>query len=135
MAMLRRMARASRPTRALSGSDRDAARADADLQFALHLKQIFSNLRVEYPEAVDSLEDYVVAGAREARPPWKFFFDSQSGFWCGLFAMPNPRSIARAGSRSTIHIGEIQQNVPIDDEKFRRPSAKTEKSSQAASAR
>jgi len=31
---------------------------------------------------------------------------------------------SRSGSRSTIHIDEIHQNVPMDDEKFRKPLSK-----------
>jgi hypothetical protein len=150
----------NRQTRDLIGSDLDTARADADLQFALHVKQIFPDLRVEYPEAVDGREAYVVMGDREAGSSWKFFFDSQSGLLVrtvryaesplGLdptqidygdyrasdgVQIPFTWTVARAGSRSTIHISEIQQNVPIDDDTFRRPSGKSEKSSQAAQAR
>ena len=67
-----------RPMRDLSGSDLDAARADADLQFPLHMKQMFPELRVEYPEQVDGRETYVVVGSREAGPSWKFYFDAAS---------------------------------------------------------
>lgn len=150
----------NRPMRDLTGSDLDAARADADLQFALHLGEIFPDLRVEYPETVDGREAYVVVGTREGRPAWKFFFDSQSGLLVrtvryadsplGLdptqidygdyrvvdgVKTPFTWTIARPGSRFVILVREVLQNVPIDDEKFRRPSAKTEKSSQAALSR
>ncbi|MGA7753218.1 MAG: c-type cytochrome, partial [Candidatus Sulfotelmatobacter sp.] len=150
----------NRPMRDLTGSDLDAARADADLQFALHLGEIFPDLRVEYPETVDGREAYMVVGVREGRPAWKFFFDSQSGLLVrtvryadsplGLdptqidygdyrvvdgVKTPFTWTIARPGSRFVILVREVLQNVPIDDEKFRRPSAKTEKSSQAALSR
>jgi hypothetical protein len=146
--------------RDLTGSDLDAARADADLQFALHIREIFPDLRVEYPETVDGREAYMVVGTREGRPAWKFFFDSQSGLLVrtvryadsplGLdptqidygdyrvvdgVKTPFTWTIARPGSRFVILVREVLQNVPIDDEKFRRPSAKTEKSSQAALSR
>ena len=42
---------------------------------------------------------------------------------------------SRSGSRSTIQISEIQQNVPMDDQKFRKPSVKAEKGSKAALSR
>ena len=150
----------NRPMRDLTGSDLDAARADADLKFALHIREIFPDLRVEYPETVDGREAYVVVGTREGRPAWKFFFDSQSGLLVrtvryadsplGLdptqidygdyrvvdgVKTPFTWTIARPGSRFVIRVREVQQNVPIDDERFRRPSAKTEKSSQAALSR
>jgi photosynthetic reaction center cytochrome c subunit len=146
-----------RPTRDLSGSDIDAARADADLQFPLHIKQVFPGLRVEYPEQVDGRETNVVVGSREKRPSWKFYFDAESGLLVRLVRFaesplgidptqidykdfrsidgvqtPFTWTIARAGSRSTIHISEIHQNVLIDDEKFLRPSTEADKSSQSS---
>ncbi len=50
-----------RPIRDMHGADLDAARIDADLHFPLDLKQIFAELRVEYPEKVGGREAYVVA--------------------------------------------------------------------------
>ena len=148
------------PLRELSGSDLDAAQADADLQFALHIKQIFPDLHVEYPEAVDGRETYVVVGTRESRPSWKLFFDAESGLLVRLVRYaesplgldptqidyrdyraidgvqtPFSWTISRPGSMSTIHIHEIQQNIPIDDEKFLQPTTKTEKGSQSRLAR
>ena len=149
-----------RPTRDLKGPDLDAARADADLQFALHIKEIFPDLRVEYPEAVDGRETYVVVGARQGRPPWRFFFDVQSGLLVRIVRYaesplgldptqidyadyrtvdgvktPFTWTIAGAASRSTIRISEMQQNVPVDDEKFLKPSAGPDHGSRATSAR
>jgi hypothetical protein len=149
-----------RPTRDLNGSDLEAARADADLQFALHIKEIFPNLRVEYPEAVDGREAFLVVGAREGRPPWKFFFDLKSGLLVRIVRYaesplgldpteidyadyrvidgvktPFTWTIAGAASRSTIRISEMQQNVPVDDEKFLKPSAGPDNRSRATSGR
>jgi|HubBroStandDraft_4_1064222.scaffolds.fasta_scaffold12993_1 photosynthetic reaction center cytochrome c subunit len=149
-----------RPLRDLSGSDLDAARLDADLQFALHIKNAFPELRVEYPETVDGREAYVLVGTREGRSSWKFFFDAQSRLLVRLVRyaesplgldptqidyrdyravddvqVPFGWTISRPGSRSTIQISEIQQNVPMDDQKFRKPSVKAEKGSKAALSR
>jgi photosynthetic reaction center cytochrome c subunit len=148
------------PLRELSGSDLDAAQSDADLQFALHIKQIFPELRVEYPEAVDGREAYIVVGTREGKPSWKFFFDAESGLLVRLVRYadsplgldptqvdyrdyraidgvqtPFNWTISRPGGTSTIHVHAIQQNIPIDDEKFLKPTAKTEKPSPAGLAR
>ena len=148
------------PTRNLNGSDLEAARADADLQFALHIKEMFPDLRLEYPEAIDGRAAYVVVGTREGRPSWKFFFDRQSGLLVRLMRyaesplgldptqidyrdyravngvqIPFNRTIARAGSRSTIQVDAIQQNVSIDDEKFTKPVAQAEEGSPATLAR
>ncbi len=136
------------PVHEVSASDLDAARMDADLQFALHIKQIFPELRVEYPETVDSRKTYVVMGIREHQPPWKFYFDAQSSLlvrivrytesplgldptqidyrdYRAVDSVETPFSwtIARAGGKSTIQITEIHQNVPVDDAKFSKPSS------------
>ena len=44
-------------------------------------------------------------------------------------------TISRPGSTSTFHVHAIQQNTPIDDEQFLKPTAKTQKPSPAGSAR
>jgi photosynthetic reaction center cytochrome c subunit len=49
--------------------------------------------------------------------------------------VPFSWTISRSGSRSTIQISDIQQNVPMDDQKFRKPSVKAEKGSKAALSR
>lgn len=148
------------PTRDIAGLDLDAARADADLQFALHIGEMFPELRLEYPEVVEGHEAYVVVGTRLGQPSWKFFFDVQSGLLVRLVRyadsllgldptqidygdyravdgvqIPFMRTIARAGSRSTIQIDAIQQNVPIDDDRFMNPGAQPEKGTPATSAR
>ena len=146
--------------RNIGGSDLDGARADADLQFALHIKEMFPELRVEYPEAVEGRQAYVVVGTREGQPSWKFFFDMQSGFLVrvvryaesplgldptlidyGDYRMvdgvqaPFAQTISRAGGRSTIHVDVIHQNVPIDDDKFMKPGAQPEKRTRATLAK
>src|SRR5579862_213561 len=71
------------PVRNIEVYGLDAARADADLQFALHLasniKEMFPELRREYPETVEGREAYVVVGTCAGQDSWKFFFDVQSG--------------------------------------------------------
>jgi hypothetical protein len=64
-----------RPLRDIRGADLDAARIDADLQFPLHIKRLFAELRVEYPEKIGDREAYVVSGTREGQPPVKLYFD------------------------------------------------------------
>ena len=53
-----------RPLREMHGADLDAARIDADLHFALHIKKVFAELRVEYPEKIGDREAYVVSGTK-----------------------------------------------------------------------
>lgn len=134
--------------RDLSGSDLDAARIDADLQFALHIKQDFPELRVEYPETVDGRKAYVMLGIREHQAPWRFYFDAQSGLLVRIVRYsesplgldptqidyrdyravddvqtPFTWTIARAGGKSTFHMTEIRQNVPTDDAQFSKPAS------------
>jgi hypothetical protein len=49
--------------------------------------------------------------------------------------IPFTRTIARVGSRSTIQLDAIQQNVPIDDDRFMNRGAQPEKGTPATSAR
>ena len=56
-----------RPVREMHGSDLDGASMDADLHFATHLKQMFSELRAEGSEKVGDRKAYVVVGRRERK--------------------------------------------------------------------
>jgi hypothetical protein len=67
------------PARRLQSDDSDAARFDAALQFPIHIRQIFPELRVEYPEKVDQQELLLLVGLRDGYPPVKLYFDEHSG--------------------------------------------------------
>jgi photosynthetic reaction center cytochrome c subunit len=139
---------AGRPTRDMHHSDIDAARMDADLQFALHIQQVFPELRVEYPEKIGDRETYVLFAIREGEPAAKFYFDEQSGLLVRIIRYGesplglNPSQIdyadyrdvegvqvpfrvtfSQPGNSSTIQFEEIRQNVQIDDTKFAKPLA------------
>ncbi|MGA8271018.1 MAG: c-type cytochrome [Candidatus Sulfotelmatobacter sp.] len=141
-----------RPTHDLSSSDLDADRMDADLQFALHVKQLFPDLRVQYPETINGREAYAFTGIRKgSHAPWKFFFDAQSGLLVRVMRyadsplgldptqidygdyrtvdgvqMPFLWTIARPGAEARVQIQmeDIRQNVPIDDAQFQIPPPK-----------
>jgi photosynthetic reaction center cytochrome c subunit len=138
------------PVRDLGESDVDAARIDGDLQFAVHVSQIFPELRVEYPEKVDGGKAYVVFGIREGLPPWKFYFDTQSGLLVRVVRysdsplgldpteigysdyrevdgvkIPFSWTIKRSWSTTITRIEEIKQNVAIDDAEFQKPPDKS----------
>ncbi|MGC1221562.1 MAG: photosynthetic reaction center cytochrome c subunit family protein, partial [Candidatus Sulfotelmatobacter sp.] len=135
------------PIREMHGADLDAARIDADLHFPLHLKQIFSELRVEYPEKIGDRKAYVISGRREGQPPLKLYFDEQSGLLVRLVRYadsplglaptqldygdyrdvegvqtPFRWTITQPEGTSTIQLKEIRQNVPIDNVKFAKPA-------------
>jgi photosynthetic reaction center cytochrome c subunit len=135
-----------RPTRDMQDSDKEAAETDADLHFALHVRQLFPELRVEYPEMIGDRQANVLSCIREGRPPVKLYFDQESGLLVRLVRYTdsplgrNPTQIDYAnyrdidgvqvpfrvtssepGSISTLQVDAVQQNIPIDDARFAKP--------------
>jgi photosynthetic reaction center cytochrome c subunit len=136
------------PVRDMHGSELDAAQLDADLRFPVRIKQEFDELQVEYPQKIGDGEAYVISCKRMGKPPVKLYFDEQSGLLKRLVEFaesplglvptqidyddygtvdgvltPYRRTIARPGESSTIQMEEIRQNVPIDDDKFAKPTS------------
>lgn len=68
-----------RGVREMHEADLDAAEIDADLHFALHIKENCAELRVEYPEKIGAQEAQVISCANTGKPPVKLYFDEQSG--------------------------------------------------------
>ncbi len=137
-----------RPIREMHGAELDAAEIDADLHFPLHIKQVFSELRVEYPEKIGDREVYVISGTREGQPPVKLYFDEQSGLLARLVRYaqsplglvptridygdyrdaggvqaPFRWTLAQPDGISTVQLETIQQNIPIDDSEFAKPAS------------
>jgi len=135
-------------THMMSAAENDAARIDADLYFAAHLKTMFQKFRVDVGEKIDGHETFLVVGRNEGQPPLQLYLDQQSGLLLRLVRFAetplgrNPTQIdyadyrdaggvkvpfrwtlARPGNRFTIQIDQIQQNVPVDDSKFVAPPA------------
>jgi photosynthetic reaction center cytochrome c subunit len=134
------------PPREMNDADIDAARMGADLQFPLHIHEMFPELRVEYPEKIGGHESHVLLGIREDQPPVKLYFDQQSNLLVRLIRyaesplgrlpsqidyadyremdgvqIPFRVTISEPGSRSTIQIEHVRQNIQIDDTRFARP--------------
>ncbi|MGC1415343.1 MAG: c-type cytochrome [Candidatus Acidiferrum sp.] len=132
-----------RPTREMHGADLEAARMDADLQFPLHIRRWFPELRLEYPETIAGHRAYLLLGIREGQPPTKFYFDEESGLLVRLVRyaesplgrdptqidyadyrevdgaqIPFRVTLSQPGATSTMQVQDVQQNVPIDDAKF-----------------
>jgi photosynthetic reaction center cytochrome c subunit len=135
-----------RPPREMHDADIAAASMDADLQFALHIQQIFPELRLEYPEKIADRDSYLLLAIREGQPPVKLYFDEQSGLLVRMVRYAetplgrNPTQIdyadyrevdgveipfrvttAQPANTSTIQFETAQQNVPIDPAKFTKP--------------
>ena len=133
-------------THMMSAAENAAARIDADLYFAAHLKTMFQKFRVDVGEKIDGHETFLVVGGNEGQPPLQLYLDQQSGLLLRLVRFAetplgrNPTQIdyadyrdadgvkvpfrwtlARPGNRFTIQIDQIQQNVPVDDSQFVAP--------------
>jgi len=140
-----------RPAREMHGSELDAAAMDADLHFAVHLKEMFSDAQMQGTERVDGRDAYLVIGQREGKPPLRLYFDEQSGLLvrlvrygdtplglmptqidyadyrdAGGVKIPFRWTLARPSGRFTIQVSEVKENVPVDDAKFVKPPAPPE---------
>ncbi len=135
-----------RPPHEMQAAEREAARMDADLQFPLHIQQMFPELRVEYPEKIAGREVFVLFAIRQGQPPLKLYFDEQSSLLVRLFRyadsplgldpeqidyadyrdvdgvqVPFRLSFSKPGDNSTIQLEDVRQNVPIDHARFAKP--------------
>ena len=108
----------------------------------------YKDLHVKQQEQVNARETYVLVGTRDGLPPVQLYFDQQSGLLVRVLRFVetplgrNPTQIdyadyreengvktpcrwtvARPNGRFTIQIEQMQQNVPIKDDKFAKPVA------------
>src|SRR5882762_2868410 len=143
-----------RPARPMGNAESEAARLDADLYFAAHIRQVFPELKVAPAEKIGGREVTAVRGLREGKPPVELYFDAQSGFLvrmvrygdsplglnptqidyadyrdAGGVKIPFRWTIARPNGRFTIQVDQVEQNVPIDASKFTPPAPPPEKRS------
>jgi photosynthetic reaction center cytochrome c subunit len=141
------LASPGRPTRDMPAGEFDFARLDADLYFPLHLKQLFSELRVRTPAKVGDRDAYFLLGINQGKPPVQLYFDEQSGLLVrtvhyldtplgrnptqidyfdyrdsGGVKTPFRWTIARPGNRFTIQVQEVKVNVEIGERKIARPA-------------
>jgi hypothetical protein len=144
-----------RPTQWMGTGESDSARLDADLLLPVRIKQIFSDLRLLAPEKIDGRDVNVLQGSREGKPPVNFYLDQQSGLLVRLVRyvdtpvgrsptqidyadyrdsngvkIPYRWTIARPRGRFTIQIEQVQQNTPIDAQKFATPEPEQKPPSQ-----
>jgi photosynthetic reaction center cytochrome c subunit len=140
-----------RPAREMHGSELDAAAIDADLHFATHLKEMFSEMEVRGTEKVGEQDAYLVIGKREGKPPLRLYFDEKSGLLvrlvrygetpfgrlptqidyadyreAGGVKIPFRWTLARPSGRFTIQLTDVKENLPVDDAKFAKPPAPPE---------
>jgi tetratricopeptide (TPR) repeat protein len=135
-----------RPLYDLHGTDMESARIAADLQFPLHLQQMFPELRVEYPENINARQVDVLFAIREGQPALKLYFDQHSSLLVRLILYddsplgrnplqfdygdyrnvdgvqaPFQITVSQPGNSWTVQLQSIRQNIPIDAAEFSRP--------------
>jgi len=141
------LASPGRPLMEMHGGDLDAARMDADLQFALHLKQNYSEFKADQPEKIAARDAYQLLASSPNQPPLRLYFDQESGLLLRLVRyadsplglnptridfdaysaidgvqVPHRWTVARPSGQFTIQANKIQQNVPVSDDKFTKPA-------------
>ncbi|HEX4545930.1 MAG TPA: c-type cytochrome [Candidatus Acidoferrum sp.] len=130
----------------MSAAENAAARIDADLYFAAHVKTLYQKFGVDPGPKIDGRDTYLVIGSSERQPPLRLYFDRQSSLLlrlirygetplgriptqidyadyrdAGAVKAPFRWTLARPGNRFTIQVEQLQQNVPVDNAKFTPP--------------
>jgi photosynthetic reaction center cytochrome c subunit len=130
----------------MSAAENDAARIDADLYFAVHVKTWYQKFDVNLGEKIEGQETYLVEGHSEGKPPLRLYLDKDSGLLLRLIRyaetplgrnptqidyadyreangvkVPFQWTLARPGNRFTIQVEQVKQNIAVDDAKFLPP--------------
>lgn len=139
----------NRPPREMSPGDLQAARLDAAAFFPTQLQQMVTDIKLQpQPEKVGDQQASVVLATAAGQPPVKLYFDQNSGVLLrmthytdsalGLNPMqvdfsdyreaggvktPYRWTIARPSGAFTIQVSDVQNNVPIDEKLFVKPTA------------
>jgi photosynthetic reaction center cytochrome c subunit len=137
------------PVRETNEADYDGARIDADLQLPIHLKQMFSDLKVIEVERVRDHDAVLLLASNPGQSSLELFFNKDSGLLLrqlrfsksplGLnptrtdyddykdfdgVKVPMHMTIARPINRLDIHFDQVSQNVAVDDAQFEAPPPK-----------
>jgi len=132
-----------RPTRPMDLQELAIARMDADLQFALHLTDVFPDLHVEYPEMIAGRPAFVLVGVHDPQLTVKLYFDEGSGLLVRVIRLVNTplgrnpyqvdyedyravdgvripfhETLFSAGQLTDIRLGDVRNNAPIDPTAF-----------------
>ncbi|HEX3740391.1 MAG TPA: c-type cytochrome [Terriglobales bacterium] len=137
-----------RPQHPMTPADVEAARIDADLQFAIDMKKLFSDLRVEKEVKLGDTDTVMISGQRAGMPPVEMYFDKQSGLLIRMVRYAqsplgrNPTQIdysdyrdikgvklpfswtsSTPTGRFTIQLESAQANTSIPESRFEKPAA------------
>lgn len=136
------------PPREMPVSELEGARIDADLQFALHIQQMFPNLRPARPEPIAGHETYQLVSENADQPQIRLYFDQQTGLLLRMVRygdsplglnpvrvdyadyqavdgvqVPHRWTVARPSGQFSVQVTDVKQNVDIEDAKFSKPAA------------
>ena len=136
-----------RPAREMSAAEAEAAGIDAEFYLPLRLAQIFEQLGPGRPDTVNGVECDTLIGTRPGKPPVRFYFEKHSGLLLRQVRygetplgrnptqidyadyravdgvkVPFRWTLSRTNGRFTIQITEVKNNVPLEDERFRKPA-------------
>ena len=134
------------PVHETNEADFDGARLDADLQLSIHLKQLFSDIKVIDVEKVRDHDAVLLLASNPGQSGLELFFDAQSGLLLrqlrfsksplGLnptridyddykdfdgVKVPLHLTIARPRTKLDIQFDQLSQNVAVDDGQFEAP--------------
>jgi photosynthetic reaction center cytochrome c subunit len=127
----------------MTGSEREAARIDAQLYFPARVRQLYKEFHVRPGEELDGHQTYMVMAKDANLPALRLYFDQQSGLLVRQMRFAetplgrNPTQIdyadykeidgvkipyrwmlTRPNGSFTIKVDQVQQNVPIDEKLF-----------------
>jgi hypothetical protein len=137
-----------RPQHPMTPADLEAALIDANLQFAINMKKLFGELRVEKEVKIGDKDTLMISGQRTGLPPVDMYFDKQSGLLIRMtrYAQSplgrNPTQIdysdyrdvagiklpfqwvsSTPTGRFTIQLETAQPNISIPESRFEKPAA------------
>jgi photosynthetic reaction center cytochrome c subunit len=133
--------------REMTAAESAAAGLDAEFYLALRLKEIYPQLRRGRPEEIRGVECETLNGSGSEYPAARLYFEKTTGLLLRMVRyaetpmgrMPTqidyadyrdaggPKAayrwtLSRPNGRFTIQINEMQANVPIAGERFRKPA-------------
>jgi len=137
-----------RPPRPMAPGDVAASQMDADLHFAIDLRQNFGNLKADRTERIADRDAVLISAGRSGQAPLELYFDTQNGLLLRLVRYAdsplglNPTQIdysdyrdvngvklpfhwtsATPTGRFTIQIESAQANGSIPEQKFKKPAS------------
>jgi photosynthetic reaction center cytochrome c subunit len=128
----------------MSEAENYAALLDAELSFPSNVPHMFSEVRMGKMEKIGDHETYLVLGKNPGQPDVRLYFDKDTGLLARMVRyaesplgrvptqidysdyrdeaaakMPYRYVLSRPGNRFTVQVIRAQQNVPVDERKFK----------------